>query len=157
MSFILLVNILLSEEDCQALHKDPSETVVTKLYPKMPRFFDWWERELIEKYLTHSIFQELLLYLWSFLSTAFSVLARGKTSSQYIMSMSVSHDWFFIEPFWHPNSFFAKCFPLFVFSCKYTGWTHRLSFFATSASVSLLLLHSNRHAACSRGVQGCIL
>ena len=28
MSFILLVNILLSEEDCQALHKDPSETVV---------------------------------------------------------------------------------------------------------------------------------
>ena len=28
MNFILLVNILLSEEDCQALHKDPSETVV---------------------------------------------------------------------------------------------------------------------------------
>ena len=28
MSFILLVNILLSEEDCQALHKDTSETVV---------------------------------------------------------------------------------------------------------------------------------
>ena len=28
MSFILLVNILLSEGDCKALHKDPSETVV---------------------------------------------------------------------------------------------------------------------------------
>ena len=28
MSFVLLVNILLSEEDCQALHKDPTETVV---------------------------------------------------------------------------------------------------------------------------------
>ena len=28
ISFIFLVNILLSEEDCQALHKNPSETVV---------------------------------------------------------------------------------------------------------------------------------
>ena len=29
MIFILLVNILLSEEDCQALDKDPLETLVT--------------------------------------------------------------------------------------------------------------------------------
>ena len=31
MSFIPLVNILLSEKDCHALDKDPSETVVTAI------------------------------------------------------------------------------------------------------------------------------
>ena len=46
-----------------------------------------------------------------FLSTAFSVLARGKKCSRYFMSVSVSAGWFFIEYLWPPNPFFVKCSP----------------------------------------------